>query len=192
MGSQRVGHDLVPEQQINSWRHEKTFCAFSCTLQPAYMTFPPRTVCLWKSRSNFSFLCICCKISTADSDVQPGWRPLCYAYIPIIFIEGQHVSGTSPVAGSYAFKAGSINWFWGCFRLASVFIFRKLTLWHKNWNPFVIPCLKHSQSLQRDHSLQRLLKVTVLIIQSCLTLRSHGHSPPGSSVQGILQARILE
>ena len=76
MGSQRVGHDLVTEQQINSWRHEKTFYAFRCTLQPAYMPFPPRTVCLWKSRSTFSLVCICCKFSTADSDVQPDWRPL--------------------------------------------------------------------------------------------------------------------
>ena len=32
----------------------------------------------------------------------------------------------------------------------------------------------------------------VLIAQSCLTLQLHNCSPPGSSVPGILQARILE
>ena len=30
------------------------------------------------------------------------------------------------------------------------------------------------------------------LLQSCLTLRSHGLQPPGSSVQGILQARTPE
>ena len=30
------------------------------------------------------------------------------------------------------------------------------------------------------------------LLQSCLTLQSMDHSPPGSSVHGILQARILE
>ena len=32
----------------------------------------------------------------------------------------------------------------------------------------------------------------MLAAQSCLTLRPHGHSPPGSSVCGILQARTQE
>ena len=35
--------------------------------------------------------------------------------------------------------------------------------------------------------------VSCSVAQLCLTLlRPHGHSPPGSAVQGILQARILE
>ena len=37
------------------------------------------------------------------------------------------------------------------------------------------------------------LYVCMLVAQSCLTLcNSMDHSPPGSSVHGILQARILE
>ena len=43
----------------------------------------------------------------------------------------------------------------------------------------------------RFHMKKR--KVKVLVTQSCPTLQPHGLcSPPGSSVQGILQARILE
>ena len=48
----------------------------------------------------------------------------------------------------------------------------------------------HSASLQ---VLSICLKVKVLVTQSCLSLCSPVDcSPPGSSVQGILQARILE
>ena len=36
------------------------------------------------------------------------------------------------------------------------------------------------------------MKVNVLVTGSCLTLRLHRLQPPGSSVHGILQARILE
>ena len=44
-----------------------------------------------------------------------------------------------------------------------------------------------------DWNPHMLLKVKVLVIQLCLTLCDPtGCSPPGSSVQGILQARILE
>ena len=35
------------------------------------------------------------------------------------------------------------------------------------------------------------LKVKVVVIQSCPTLDPMDHIPPGSSVHGILQARIL-
>ena len=43
-----------------------------------------------------------------------------------------------------------------------------------------------------DWNPHMLLKVKVLVIQLCLTLCDPtGCSPPGSSVQGILQARIL-
>ena len=38
-----------------------------------------------------------------------------------------------------------------------------------------------------------IIYVCVLVVQSCLTLCDPmNHSPPGSSVHGILQARILE
>ena len=42
-------------------------------------------------------------------------------------------------------------------------------------------------------SLFFIIYVCVLVVQSCLTLCDPmNHSPPGSSVHGILQARILE
>ena len=57
-------------------------------------------------------------------------------------------------------------------------------------------CPKGLESLRPDHSLCKViafLKVKVFVIQSCLTLCDPMHcSPPGSSVHGILQARILE
>ena len=37
-----------------------------------------------------------------------------------------------------------------------------------------------------------LIKKIMLVAQSCLTLQPMDCSPPGSSVHGILQARILE
>ena len=36
------------------------------------------------------------------------------------------------------------------------------------------------------------MKVKVSVLQSFLSLRPHGLCPPGSSVHGILQARILK
>ena len=39
---------------------------------------------------------------------------------------------------------------------------------------------------------EQVEKVRVLVAQLCLTLRPMNCSPPGSSVHGILQARILE
>ena len=43
------------------------------------------------------------------------------------------------------------------------------------------------------HTYVCVLKVKVLVSQSCLTLCNPvDYSPPGSSVHGILQARILE
>ena len=51
-----------------------------------------------------------------------------------------------------------------------------------------------SQLLRREDSQgQFRKKVQVLVTQSCLTLcNSMDRSPPGSTVHGILQARILE
>ena len=47
--------------------------------------------------------------------------------------------------------------------------------------------------LPQIHCTQTILKVKVLVTQSCLTLcDSMDCSPPGSSVHGILQARILQ
>ena len=64
---------------------------------------------------------------------------------------------------------------------------------------------KESDTTERLHSLTHcmrnrnprpftlLVKVRVLVAQSCLTLCDPmDYSPPGSSVHGILQARILE
>ena len=45
----------------------------------------------------------------------------------------------------------------------------------------------------QDNGTTELLKVKVLVTQSCLTLfHPMGCSPPGSSVHGIFQARILK
>ena len=45
----------------------------------------------------------------------------------------------------------------------------------------------------RSVNLDKHVKVKVLVTQSCPnSLRPRGHSPSGSSVQGIFQARILE
>ena len=48
--------------------------------------------------------------------------------------------------------------------------------------PITVPSAPHPEAL---------VKVRVLVTQSCPTLQSHGR-PPGSSVRRILQARILE
>ena len=50
-----------------------------------------------------------------------------------------------------------------------------------------------TRSLVTFHVPYNLRKVKVLVAQSCLTLcNPMGYSPAGSSVHGILQARILE
>ena len=55
------------------------------------------------------------------------------------------------------------------------------------------PGLPHCRQFLYRRSHQGSLKVKVFIAQSCLTLcKSMDCSPPGSSVHGILQARILE
>ena len=49
---------------------------------------------------------------------------------------------------------------------------------------------RHTGGFQQEVTLQRV-RVTVLIVQSCPTLRNPmDHSPPGSSVQEILQVRM--
>ena len=45
---------------------------------------------------------------------------------------------------------------------------------------------------KEDHLPLRSLKVKVLVAESCLTLQHMEDRPPGSSVHGILQVRILE
>jgi len=48
-------------------------------------------------------------------------------------------------------------------------------------------------STEREMDKKYVVKVKVLVTQSCLTLYNPMDcSPPGSSVHGILQARILE
>ena len=56
-----------------------------------------------------------------------------------------------------------------------------------------VPGLHHLQSDLRDWALEGKCEVKVLVTQSCLTLCDPMDcSLPGSSVHGILQARILE
>ena len=52
----------------------------------------------------------------------------------------------------------------------------------------------HSLPIHNQSMIQLLLReLKVLVTQSCPTLcDTMGYSPPGSSVHGILQARILE
>ena len=78
-------------------------------------------------------------------------------------LSGQPMPQTSVL--SFTIKwVQSRTYFWGSFK------------W---WNE-LIQCLIHGK-----HSM------CVLVTQSCPTLQPHGN-PPGSSVHGILQARILE
>lgn len=84
----------------NSRRHGKRLCVFSCTLQPAYMTFPPRTVCLWKSRSVFPWYVYVIKAPQVILMYNLIEEPLCQTCIPTVFLgEGQHMNGMCPVAG---------------------------------------------------------------------------------------------
>ena len=51
----------------------------------------------------------------------------------------------------------------------------------------------HSALTQKPLAINLSLSVKMLVTQLCPTLRPHGlYSPPGPSVYGILQARILE
>ena len=62
----------------------------------------------------------------------------------------------------------------------------KMSLYPSTWSPV-------SQLAYLSANLQIPLKVKVSVTHSCLTLcNPMNHSPPGSSVCGILQARILE
>ena len=66
-------------------------------------------------------------------------------------------------------------------QLISIFLVRSLSLWHLTNNL----CLKFGSSFQSESESE--------VAQSCPILCDPvDYSPPGSSVHGILQARILE
>ena len=90
--------------------------------------------------------------------------------------------------GSQALRKSLIHPLWWCFALV------RKTFWacRARWRKYFLCKYCRAMRIWTNHSSTKV-KVKVFVTQSCPTLWDPvDYSPPGSSVHGILQARILE